>query len=182
MYKLFLGDSEMKKTALALALASLLFSAVPFDAHAAPGDKSTAQTRAPDVAEFDKQMAQAQENMKKMQAQMDQLQKTQNPKEREKLLQEHWNAMQTGMGMMNGMMGCMGGPSGSGTMGHGMMMDGDMMDGHMMGWGNMSSYYSNLTPEQVKQRQYMMDQYRNTQQQMMNHMMWHQNYMSQPSK
>jgi len=53
----------------------------------------------------------------------------------------------------------------------------------MMGWKNMSDYYSKQTPEQMKQHQYMMDQYMGMQQQMMNHMMMHQNYMwSQPSK
>lgn len=47
----------------------------------------------------------------------------------------------------------------------------------MMGWRGMGGYYSRLTPEQLKQRQYMMDQYLGMQQQMMNHMLWQQNYM-----
>ena len=47
----------------------------------------------------------------------------------------------------------------------------------MMGWHGMGSYYSRLTPEQLKQRQYMMDQYLGMQQQMMNHMLFQQNYM-----
>ena len=79
--------------------------------------------------------------------------------------------MQNGMSMMNGMwgpgmMGCCGG---GGMMGNGHMMGG----GHMMGWQD----YSNLTPEQKSQRQYMMDRYTGMQQMMMDHMMWHQNYM-----
>jgi len=47
----------------------------------------------------------------------------------------------------------------------------------MMGWRGMGGYYSKLTPEQMKQRQYMMDQYLGMQQQMMNQMMYQQNYM-----
>jgi len=47
----------------------------------------------------------------------------------------------------------------------------------MMGWGHMGGYYSKLTPEQQRQRQYMMDQYMPMQQMMMDHMMQHQQYM-----
>lgn len=54
------------------------------------------------------------------------------------------------------------------------MMGGHMMGVPMMGWQGARGYYSNLTPEQVRQRQYMTDQYLATQQKMMNHMMWHQ--------
>ena len=79
--------------------------------------------------------------------------------------------MQSGMGMMNGMwgpgmMGCCGGGA---MMGNGHMMRG----GHMMGWQD----YSNLSPEQKAQRQYMMDRYMGMQQMMMDHMMRHQQYM-----
>ncbi len=42
----------------------------------------------------------------------------------------------------------------------------------------MRGYYSNLTPEQLKQRQYMTDQYLPMQQMMMDHMMWHQQRMN----
>ena len=38
----------------------------------------------------------------------------------------------------------------------------------------------NLTPEQLKQRQYMMDRWVPMQQMMMDHMMWHQHWMTQP--
>ena len=55
------------------------------------------------------------------------------------------------------------------------------MGGPTMGWSNTGSYYSKLTPEQMKQRQYMTDQYLRMQQEMMNNMMWHQHYwMGQP--
>ncbi|WP_438979151.1 hypothetical protein [Polynucleobacter sp.] len=37
----------------------------------------------------------------------------------------------------------------------------------MMGWHGMGGYYSKFTPEQLKQRQYMTDQYTSIQQQMM---------------
>ena len=53
-----------------------------------------------------------------------------------------------------------------------------MMGAPMMDWGHMRGYYSNLTPEQLKQRQYMMEQYLPMQQMMMDHMMWHQQWMN----
>lgn len=49
----------------------------------------------------------------------------------------------------------------------------------MMGWRGADRYYSNLTPEQLRQQQYMTDRYVAMQQQMMNHMMWHQHWLSQ---
>ena len=49
--------------------------------------------------------------------------------------------------------------------------------GMMRGWRHMGRHYSELTPEQLKQRQYMMDQYLPMQQMMMHHMMQHQHYM-----
>jgi hypothetical protein len=113
------------------------------------------------------------------------LNQTQDPKDRERLLREHWNTMQSTMGMMNSMCGnygMMGGNTtvvptvcGMGTpmMGGGMMGRG-MMGGHMM-WGD----YRSLTPEQLKQRQYMIDRWMPMQQMMMNHMMQYQNWMMQ---
>ena len=53
-----------------------------------------------------------------------------------------------------------------------------VMGGPMMGWGHMRGYYSSLTPEQLKQRQYMMDQYMGMQQMMMDHMMQRQQWMT----
>ena len=151
----------MKNTRLAV----LLFSAslAPIWALAAEQTEVTqTQQQAPNVTEFDKQMAQAQDTFKKMQSQMEKIQQTQDPQQRQKLLQEHWDTMQAGMSMMNGMWG-------PGMMGKGHMMGGS----HMMGWQD----YSNLTPEQRSQRQYMMDRYTGMQQMMMNNMMRHQNYM-----
>jgi len=167
----------MKKLILAAALSAVVFS--PMSALAAeqvkPAGKSTpAKQEAPNVQEFDKQMAQVRENLKRMDEQMEAIRQAQDPQERQKLLQDHWTTMQNSMGMMNGMwwpgmMGCCGAG--------GAMMGGHMMDGHMMGWGGMGRYYSGLTPEQMKQRQYMMDQYMGMQQMMMDQMMQHQQYM-----
>lgn len=161
----------MNKTILTAVLAAIALSAPLAQAQSAPADKGTrAQSVTPNVADFDKQMAQAQENMKKMQEQMDKLRQTQDPQVRQKLLEEHWTTMQGNMQMMHGMggpgmMGCCAGD-------HMMGMGGHMMGG-MMGWQG----YSKLTPEQMKQRQYMMDRYMGMQQMMMDHMMQHQQYM-----
>jgi len=175
----------MKKTIFIAAMSAVLLSAVPALADKTPPTVkgSQAAQQAPDVAKFDKQMAQIQENLKVMQEQMDKIRQTQDPQERQRLLQEHWTTMQGTSGMMGGMwgpgmMGCCGGGMMGGNSG-GQMMGccGGMMGGHMMGWRGMGGYYSNLTPEQMKQRQYMMDQYMGTQQMMMDQMMQHQNYM-----
>ena len=106
-----------------------------------------------------------------MQAQMDAIRKTQDPQERQKLLEQHWTAMQSAMTIMHGMWG-------PGMMGRGMDpgMMGGAGPGMMGGWGHMSGYYSRLTPEQLRQRQYMTDQYLHMQQEMMNNMMWQQQY------
>lgn len=167
----------MRKTIYLAALSAVLLSAMPALADKTPPPSKGAQAaqEAPDVAKFDKQMAQAQENMKKMQEQMDKIRQTQDPQARQKLLEEHWATMQSNMQLMHGMWGpgggmgcCMGGQG---------MEPGMMMEGPMMGWGHMRGYYSKLTPEQLKQRQYMMDQYAPMQQMMMDHMMQHQRWM-----
>ncbi|MDE2431149.1 MAG: hypothetical protein KGM99_20700 [Burkholderiales bacterium] len=126
--------------------------------------------------------------MRTMHEQMAKIQQTQDPQERQKLLQEHWATMQSGMGLMRGMWGpgMMGGPGfRGGMMGGGPGSGPGMMGGGPgMGWHGMGRYYSRLTPEQMKQRQYMMDQYMGMQQQMMDNMLQHQNYMwgQQPGK
>lgn len=150
---------------------------------------------APDVAEFDKQMAQAQQNMRKMDEQMARIHQTQDPKERQLLLQEHWQTMQDNMRLMHsmggpGMMGCCGagpmrgmasgGASSSGSSGGPMMGQGPMMGHGPMGWQGMGGYYSQMSPEQLRQRQYMSDQYLSMQQMMMNQMMQHQGWINQP--
>lgn len=146
--------------------------------HAASKDVSTgqgapkSQTQKP--AEFDKNLAKLQELMSQMQGQMDQIGKTQDQQERQRLLQQHWDTMQSAMSIMHGMWG-------TGMMGQGMMGHGMMGGGAGPGRGHMDGYYSNLTPEQLRQRQYMTDQYLKMQQEMMNNMMWHQHYwMGQP--
>jgi len=174
------------KNKLNLALFALVV-ALPFAANAAdassqpatgnPGIQSPASV--PDVAKFDEQLAKVREDMQKMQEQMNQIGQTQDSAERQKLLQDHWTSMQNAMQDMHGMWGA--GCCANGMMGGqhmmGNMMDDDMMDGDMMGWDNMGGYYSNLTPDQIRQRQYMMDQYVPMQQMMMNNMMMHQNWM-----
>ena len=127
------------------------------------------------VAEFDKQSNQVQENFVKMQKQMDAIRSSKNSDERQKLLEEHWTTMQANSNLMGGMwgpgmMGCCGEPVSRTGRGH------MMGRGPMMGWSGMGAYYSKLTPEELKQRQYMTDQYMDMQQNMMNQMM-QQNYM-----
>lgn len=162
----------MKSSALIAVLVAASLPAALTLAEDKPAKDAPAQVQqqAPNVAEFDKQMAQAQENLQKMQAQMEKIRQTQDPKERERLLKQHWEAMQSNMGMMHGMWG-------RGMMGGGHMMGGMMGGGRMMGWQGMGDYYSKMTPEQMNQRQYMMDRYMGMQQMMMDHMMQHQNYM-----
>lgn len=162
----------MKKAILLAVLASTAISVQPMLAQTAkPADKpAQTQQAKPDIAEFDKQVAQMDENLKQMDALMDKIRQTKDPQERQQLLQQYWTAMQGAMGTMHGMWGpggmgcCMGGPG----MGRG-----------MMGWQQMHDYYSNLTPEQMNQRQYMTDQYMRMQQRMMDHMMQHQYWMNQ---
>ena len=168
------GEKEFAMTrnrlAAAAALALVMTTSAPIalaqDA-AAPG----AAGGPPDVASFDRHYAE----MQAMHAQMDRIAKTQDPAERQKLLQEHWNSMQAAMGNLRGLWG-------QGGMGPGMMMGGGRMGGGpmgagMMGWGGMRGYYHGLSPDQVRQRQYMSDQFMGMQQQMMEQMLEHQQWM-----
>jgi hypothetical protein len=155
-----------------IALTSPVLQAASKDTSAPQGSSKTQQ---PGAAEFDKNLTQLQEQMKAMQAQMDQIRKTQNPQERQKLLEQHWATMQSAMTIMRGMWG-------PGMMGRGMGpgMMGGAGPGMMGGWGHMGGYYSHLTPEQLRQRQYMTDQYLRMQQEMMNNMMLQQQYRMGP--
>jgi len=162
----------MKKTIFAAALFAVATSSLPVLAQQPPGDQP--KPTAPNVQDFDKQMAQAQDNMKKMREEMDKIRQTQDPQERQKLLQEHWTTMQNNMQLMHDMW-MSGGAMGCCMDGMG-MWDHDH-DGSMMGWGHMGHYYSKLTPEQMKQRHYMMDRYMPMQQMMMDQMMHHEHYM-----
>ena len=142
---------------------------IAFAQQAGSSAKTPQSAQTPSPEEFDKQLAKMQEQMTRMQQEMTKIQQTKDPQERQKLLQEHWATMQGAMSMMQGTWG--------GMMGGHMM--GGQMKGHMMGpmmWGN----YQNLTPEQLKERQYMMDRWVPMQQMMMNHMMLQQHWMMQP--
>ncbi|WP_372882155.1 hypothetical protein [Psychromonas sp.] len=162
----------MKKAILTAVLSIAVLSGVPVLAQSEePVDKGgQVEQNVPNVQDFDKQMAQSQEYMRKMQEQMDIIRQTQDPLERQKLLKEHWATMQNNMQLMQKMWS----PDG----GIGCCMQGAKMGrGMMRGWQHMGGHYSKLTPEQLKQRQYMMDQYVPMQQMMMQHMMQHQQYM-----
>lgn len=166
----------MKKLFVAMAAGIALTSPVLQAASKDTGaTQSTSKTQPPGAAEFDKNLAQLQEQMKTMQAQMDQIRKTQDPQERQKLLEQHRATMQSAMTIMHGMWG-------PGMMGHGMSPGtmGSAGPGMMGGWGHMGGYYSRLTPEQLRQRQYMTDQYLQMQQEMMNNMMLQQQYRVGP--
>jgi len=99
-------------------------------------------------------MAQAQESIRKMQEQVDEIRQTQDPQERQRLLEEHWCTLQVTMSMMFGMWG------------PGMMASRGREDN-----------YSQLGPEQQRQRQYMNDQYVALQQMMMNQLKQHQQWL-----
>ena len=135
----------------------------------AKGDKAPSNGKTSNVAEFDKRTTQIQENFKIMQEQMNQIRATTDPQERQRLLKEHWNAMQGNANLMQEVWGtrfmeCC-------------ARNGNMMGGgNMMGWGD-NPHYPNLTPEQLRQHQHMMDRYIGMQQNMMNQMMMQQNYM-----
>jgi len=162
----------MKKALLTAVLSIAVLSGIPVLVQSAEtADKSPkAELIAPNVQDFDKQMAQSQEYMRKMEEQMNNIRQTKDPQERQKLLQEHWTTMQENMQLMHniwrpygGIGCCMAGP----TIG----------PGKVKGWSHMGDQYFKLTPEQLKQRQYMMDQYVPMQQMMMHHLMQHQRYM-----
>lgn len=169
----------MKK--MTLALATTLLASTPLMAVMAAqtppktDDKPVTQAapKAPDTAAFDKQLEQVQQQMNAMHEQMQNIQATQDPQARQKLLDEHWNSMRSTMAAMHELWGRGMGPGG---MGMGMGGMGPGMMGGAGGWMHMRGYYAHLTPEQMRQHQYMMDQYLNMQQMMMNHMMWQQQY------
>lgn len=147
----------MKNLLLAVMLGTSLVACAQIQ-----GEPRTAST----PGEFDTQAAQVRESIDKMQAQMDRIRQTQDPAERDRLLQEHWVAMQSAMRMLHDMNGPgMGGGPG--------------MRGGMMGWRHMGGYYAGLTPEQLKQRQYMTDQRFQMQQMMMSQMMEHHYWAEQ---
>lgn len=157
----------MKDQFVAVITAAIL-TAVPWAAHAQTA-KPPQSSVLPDVKTFDQRLAEVRVHMQRMQEQMDRLRKTQDPLERQKLLQDHYQSMQNAMGAMPGMWG-------PGKLGGQEMMHGP----GMMGWGGMHGHYSRLTPEQMKQRQYMVDQFIGMQQMMMDQMMQRQQWMTSP--
>ena len=147
---------------IALA-ASVVFGQQTAHANA---QESQAKPTASMPEEYDKQLAKMQAEMTRMQEQMRKIQQTRDPQERQRILQDHWTSMQNMMTLMHGS-----------NQAGGHMMGGHMMGGQMMMWGD----YKNLPPEQLKQRQYMMDQSMPMQQMMMDQMMQHQYWMMQPA-
>ncbi|HWA13152.1 MAG TPA: hypothetical protein VHA15_08665 [Burkholderiales bacterium] len=165
--------------ALALALPGMAVAQNESKPEAAPPPAGKA---APDPKAFDRDMAAMNEKMQEMHALMDKIAQATDPAERDKLLRQHWDLMKDAMGRMHGMWGR--GMMGSGTAPEG-ARQGPMPGwgrghGPMMGWGGMHGYYSKLTPEQMRRRQYMADSYMGMQQMMMDHMMWHQHWMMGP--
>jgi len=160
----------MKTYIASVALIASLIQ--PAFAQQQPGSQPAPQTQtqqsAPNPAVVDEQFAKVQELMTQMNQQMTELQQTQDPEQRQRLLQQHWATMQNAMTTMHGMWNTWGtGAAGCCTGG------GRMMMGPMMTWND----YRNLTPEQLAQRQYMMDRWMPMQQMMMDHMMQHQGWM-----
>jgi len=170
----------MKKILQAAFVSALLFGSSSLVAQQVtpPASKDVQATPAPmpTPEQFDKTMAQMLEQMKTMQAQMEKIRQTQDPQARQKLLQEHWASMQNAMTTLYGMGRPM---TGWGMMGPSMMGGGSMMGmkGAPMMWGD----YRNLSPDDLRRRQYMMGQYSGMQQIMMDHMMWHQYWMTPQS-
>jgi hypothetical protein len=162
---------KASRYATTIALTALAVS-VAFGQQTAPATAPGSQSKqAPSTPEdYDQQLAKMQAEMTKMQEQMRKLRETRDPQERERLLKDHWTSMQNMMALMHAS-----GQAGGHMMG-GHMMRGHMMGGPMMMWND----YQNLTPEQLKQRQYRMEQLMPMQHMMMDQMMQHQYWMTQP--
>lgn len=145
----------------ALIVTTALFQPAFAQQPAAPPTAPEPQT-APAPAEVDAQVAKIQSLMAQMNEQMSKLRQATDPAERQKLMQEHWATMQSAMTLMHETWGGTGG----------------RMMGPMMGWRE----FSNMTPEQRTQREYMMQRWMPMQQMMMGDMMQHQGMMQSPPK
>lgn len=170
----------MKRFVLIGFAASALLASLPSAAQAQATARDQESSAAPNAKTFDRLMGEAQAQMHRMQEQMNRLRETQDPQKRQALMHQHLTAMQNAMTAMRGMwgpgtMGC------CGVVARTMHGPGMMGGGHLMGWGNMHGYYSNLTPEQTRQGEYMMDQYLGLQQTMMDHMMQRLEWMFAPN-
>ena len=168
----------MKISIIPALAVGVLVLALPPTALAQSASNSAPPTSAvPDLKSFDARLAEAQTQLQRMQEQMDRLRKITDPGERQALLNQHWVAMQNAMNAMHGMWGpgMMGCCSAGGGPRHG---SGMVRSSGPMGWSAMRDHYSRLTPDQLKQRQYMMDQYMGMQQMMMDHLMMRQEWMA----
>jgi hypothetical protein len=142
-------------------------------AQSKPQQNTQAQQEHITVTEFDKKSILVQENFKTMQEQMEVIRVTKDPQERLKLIEEYWTTIRTNKDLIDGIwgQGMMGGAFYS-------MREG----GHMMVWGDAGRNYSNLNRKELKQRQYMTDQYIGMQQKMMSHMMQQNPMMIYPCR
>jgi len=167
----------MKTILMAATFAVFLIQPAFAQQSPAPGPDAKTQ-QAPKAAELDAQYAKLQEQMKQMHDQMAKIAQTKDPQEREQLLQQHWASMQSAMTTMHSTFGGMMGPGSAGQSQGGHMMNGPMMGGPMMG-GHMMHRgdYRALTPDQLRERQYMMERWMPMQQMMMEQMMQHQHWM-----
>lgn len=165
-----------------------LFAASP---HTGTGNRAsrsraaTEKSQHPSInlVEFDKLVAQAADKFKQMQQQMELIQQKKETDERLRILNEHWTSLQAVMEDLHdmwapGLIGCCGNASPTDERMSDRSLGGPMMGG-MMNWHGTSSYYSTLTLEQLKQRQYMTDQYLAMQHQVIVHMMQHQHWAQQ---
>jgi len=170
----------MKTKLIAVGLAVLLLQPTIAAQTATSAPDAKAQ-QPPSATDLDAQYAKMQEQMKQMHDQMAKIAEAPNPQVRQQLLQQHWDSMQNAMATMHsawgGMMGsgccAASGQMQGGHMMNGKMMGGPAMGGHMMQWGD----YRALTPDQLRERQYMMERWMPMQQMMMDQMMQHQHWM-----
>ena len=162
----------MKTILMAAACAVLLAQSAFAQQSPAPGADAKTQ-QGPTAADLDAQYAGLQEQMKQMHDQMAQIAQTKDPQERQQLLQKHWASMHNAMITMHSTLGGMMGSACCGSAGQSQGGHGPMMGGHMMQRGD----YRALTPDQLRERQFMMERWMPMQQMMMDQMMQHQHWM-----
>jgi len=161
----------------------------------------------PNLAEFDTQVAHIADKLRQMRQQIDSVEHARDNQDRLRLLQEHWKVLQASMDDLQklwgpGMMGCCGsappaeermsereksgqinGPKNGSATGPTNEPTTEPANGTMMGgrmnWRSASGYYASLTAEQIRQRQYLTDQYLALQQQIMRQWMLHQHWLYQ---
>lgn len=144
---------------------------------------SVPQQAAPDLVEFDSRLARVAEKLRDMQQQLEAIRHAADNQERLRILEQHWNTLQAAMESLQelwgpGMMGCCGNAPPAEEKTNERKVNGPMTGG-TMDWRSASSYYSSLTLEQMRQRQYQTDQYLAMQQQIMHQLMLHQHWVYQ---